>query len=303
MSRTLDALRRAEAERVTRAADGAAPRDFQVVTVASNKGGVGKTTLAANLAVYLRALNEDLPILLLGLDDQTTLERMFALDPDAGGDTLAAFPRTGSFASALRLGQYGVHFVPAARDLAELKRALRGVDELERALRRTGWQGLVVIDTKSDHEILTQSALFASDLALVVVKDRASLVEAERTFEILARLGRRGRVVLSLVDLRIKYADGEATDVLSLLLGEIRRRGLPLLETFLSRSPKVEALATNPRGRVLSVLHGARGSVVDGQLAHLAQDVLALLAAPAARAGVRPVTPDPAARALFGRAG
>jgi cellulose biosynthesis protein BcsQ len=41
-----------------------------VLAVVSNKGGVGKTTVATNLAVYLRAMREDLPILLIGLDDQ-----------------------------------------------------------------------------------------------------------------------------------------------------------------------------------------------------------------------------------------
>ena len=46
-------------------------RPFRVLTVTSNKGGVGKTTLATNLAVYFRALREDLPILLLGFDDQS----------------------------------------------------------------------------------------------------------------------------------------------------------------------------------------------------------------------------------------
>ncbi|MEE9606828.1 MAG: P-loop NTPase, partial [Myxococcota bacterium] len=38
-------------------------RPFQVLTVTSNKGGVGKTTVASNLAVYLRALREELPVL------------------------------------------------------------------------------------------------------------------------------------------------------------------------------------------------------------------------------------------------
>ncbi|MBW1686958.1 MAG: P-loop NTPase, partial [Deltaproteobacteria bacterium] len=39
-----------------------------VLAITSNKGGVGKTSLATNLAIYLRALREDLLVALVGLD-------------------------------------------------------------------------------------------------------------------------------------------------------------------------------------------------------------------------------------------
>ncbi|NIP49193.1 MAG: ParA family protein, partial [Gammaproteobacteria bacterium] len=40
-----------------------------VITVASEKGGVGKTTIATNLAVYLKALREDLPVTIASFDN------------------------------------------------------------------------------------------------------------------------------------------------------------------------------------------------------------------------------------------
>jgi hypothetical protein len=127
---------------------------------------------------------------------------------------------------------------------------------------------------------LTRNAIAAADLTLVVVKDQASLLEAERVFELFHEWSRpldRARIVLSLVDLRISFRGSEAEDVLNVLLTEIRQRGLPLFDTFVSRSPKVESLYTNPEGRALSILHGAPGTPVHRQMQRLAEDVLALL--------------------------
>jgi cellulose biosynthesis protein BcsQ len=242
-------------------------RPFRVLTVVSNKGGVGKSTIAGNLAVYLRAFREDLPILVLGFDDQTLLDRMFGLEPGPAQQTVATGLRAGSFRGVARLGQYGVHYVPSCREISEAKDTLDHPFQLQTILHRTGWR-------------LTRNALAASDLTLVVVKDQASLQEAQRVYDQLAAWGvprERARVVLSMVNLRIKYADPGQPDVLALLTSEIRRRGYPLLESFLSASPKIESLYTNPMGTAQPVLKGAPDSLVHRQIGHLAHDVLRLL--------------------------
>src|SRR5512139_1878866 len=109
---------------------------LRVICVASNKGGVGKTTLAANLAVYLRALREDLPILLLGLDDQDLIDRMFGLEgrPQAP-DVLDAL-RARDLRPALRLGQYGVHYLPPSPVISDLAAGLDGPFVLRELLER-----------------------------------------------------------------------------------------------------------------------------------------------------------------------
>jgi cellulose biosynthesis protein BcsQ len=281
LSRILDALRSAESVRSPHTVKWEErARPFRVVTVASNKGGVGKTTLATNLAVYLRALDETTPVLIAGFDDQPGVDRMFALDSSSSALQIAEALRDGSLAPAIQLGQYGVHYVPSSRDICELKRELTTPWHVQNVLLATGWSGLVVLDTKSDFEILTRNAIAAADLTLVVVKDQASLFEAQRVFDLLQEWRRpldRARIVLSLVDLRISFRGSEAEDVLNLLLAEVRQRGFPLFDTFVSRSPKVEALYTNPERRALSIMHGASGTPVHRQMQRLAEDVRAAL--------------------------
>ena len=68
--------------------------------VVNSKGGVGKTTLANNLAVYARTVDSSLPVLVLGLDDSPGPDDMFALD-DCRGMALAPAPG----AAAHRLNQ------------------------------------------------------------------------------------------------------------------------------------------------------------------------------------------------------
>ena len=283
-----------------------AGRPFRVLTVTSNKGGVGKTTVATNLAVYIRALREDMPILIIGLDDQNMIDRMFALEGSVPGPGMATALWTGNFDGAIRLGQYGIHYVPTSSCIGELKRELQDPLHLQRMLVKSGWQGLVIVDTKSDLEILTRNAIAASDQLIVVVQDQASLIEAEKVFAMLGELAlppERARILLSLVDLRVKFRGEDTPDVLAHLLSQIRNRGYPLFETFVSRSPKIESLYTNPEGRALSILHGAGESIVHRQMRHLAHDVLRLLepdqrveatVAPAVRVFLKGLTPEAA---------
>jgi cellulose biosynthesis protein BcsQ len=282
MSRIYDMLQRAEANRRPQQEPEPVPaaRTAHFLSVVNNKGGIGKSTIATNLAVYLRALHEDLPILVLSLDDQSPVDRMFRLDDELPGESLTEALRRGSLERAIRLGQYGIHYVPTCRRVSELKRELADPHDVRRALLRTHWRGLVIVDTKSDLELLTQGAMLASDLVLVPVTDHASLLEAERVFAWLEARDvpqERAKVLLSLIDLRVKYREGEQHDLLGLLLSEIRRRGHPLLQSYISRSPKVESLYSNPEGRAISVLHGAKGSPASEQFQQLAREVFAAL--------------------------
>jgi len=272
-----------------------------IVAVSSNKGGVGKTTLATNLAIYARALREDLPVLIVGLDDQGTIDRMFGLRPPEPGDAnLKHAWAERSLERAAQLGQYGVHFVPSPPDVALLKARASDPSLLARIIERTEWPGLVLLDTKSDLEALTISAYHAADRILVPIADWASLEEAEKIFRLLDRRGvgsERARVVFTLVDRRTR-AGGQGDTLHRRLCDEVERRGWRRHRTALSRSPRVESLNSGS-SKPLSILHHARGTAVYAQLRELTLEVLDELGL-SERLDLRPHVEPDAADELWG---
>lgn len=263
----------------------------RVVAVVSNKGGVGKTTVATNLAIYLRALREDLPVLLLSLDDQLVVDRMFALEPVREEDpNLKHAWAERCLDRAVRLGEYGVHFVPSPPETAGLKSRAENPETLSRILERSKWEGLVVIDTKSDLEALTRNALHAADRVILPVADRSSLDEAAKALALLerSRRGGRARVLLTLADARTRVDPDGGPELRGLLRAEVERRGWPCYATSLSRSPRVEALISGGHAP-LSILHHARGTALHRQMRELAEELLTDLGLGAPAGPLRPM--------------
>jgi hypothetical protein len=246
-----------------------------IVTISSEKGGVGKTTLATNLAIYLKALHEDLPVTLLSFDNHFSVDQMFKIkkQPERG-DVKGLF--TGSNPDDLvKTGEYGVQYIPSSKQLHTLRRELDDPTALARALAKSSLSGIIIIDTRPDLDIFTQSALYAADRVIVPVKDAPSMDNCRHIYEFFDAHGisrRPLRILPCLVDGRIHY-DGPFSDPYQLLKAYAINRGYRCMEGFIAKSPKVESLNTNPEGKIYPILSHGRQTEVHVQMTHIARQV------------------------------
>lgn len=247
------------------------PEQLFVIAVASEKGGVGKTTIATNLAVYLKALAEDLPVTIASFDNHFSVDNMFAIGRQQVSSVAGLFSGRPTAELAM-LGEYGVQFLSSERRLecpdGTTPEALR------RHLARGGLQGILILDTRPILDFFTRSALLAADLVLVPVKDRASLVNASSIRTLVSDDGAGDRLWLvpSLIDGRLKLKG--SIGMRDYLVFSGQERGFQIVDVHISKSPKVEGLASGFSSRIHPVLTHARGTAVHRQLRSLAEFVL-----------------------------
>lgn len=248
-----------------------------ILTVSSEKGGVGKTTLATNLAIYLKAMQENLPVTVMSFDNHFTVDRMFELKGQPVRGTVQELLSGTPGSELLHHGQYGVNYIPSSNSLTDLYQGFKGPMALCRMMAESGISGIVVLDTRPDLNILTQNALYAADRVLIPVKDMPSLENCKHIFALFDQRGidkKSLSLIPCLIDSRIKY-DGMFKDQRTLLRAFAINRGYRCMDIFISKSPKVESLNTNPEGKIYPILTHARGTEVHNQFVELARDVLA----------------------------
>ncbi len=136
-------------------------------------------------------------------------------------------------------------------------------------------QGIVVIDTRPDLDIFTQNALFAADRVIVPVKDTPSLENCRHIFDFFEHYDlpkQTLQVIPCLIDQRIRFS-GPFKTPYQLMRAYAINRGYNCYEGYISKSPKVESLNTNPEGRIYPILTHGDHTEVHGQFTGLAQSV------------------------------
>jgi len=153
---------------------------MRVVAIVSAKGGVGKTTVCANLAVALA--RRDRQVLTIDLDPQNALRHHFGLDPSGLAGLSRATLGESDLLSACQPTQSGVIVLPYGMVNETDRQAFEAV-----LAQEPGWlahhlaelqlddEAIVVLDTPPGPSIYLRQALTAANLVMVVtLADAAS---------------------------------------------------------------------------------------------------------------------------------
>lgn len=147
----------------------------RIITVANQKGGVGKTTTAINLATALAAIGEK--VLIVDLDPQGNAST--GLGIDRKDRTVSSYDvLTGELeleAAAIPTAVPGLSIVPSTLDLLGIEmeiasapdRVLRLRNALRAAAGRSASFGYVLIDCPPSLNLLTLNSMAAADSVLV----------------------------------------------------------------------------------------------------------------------------------------
>lgn len=150
----------------------------QIFSIANQKGGVGKTTTAVNLACGLA--RRGVPVLLVDLDSQANATSALGIEKTVGGSLYEAFFGNASAASKIvPSGTKNLDLIPSEADLAAIESELLQVrkDDYLGALRDvlkpvkdSGKYAAIIIDCPPSLGMLSMNSLVAANYLLITLQ-------------------------------------------------------------------------------------------------------------------------------------
>jgi chromosome partitioning protein len=256
----------------------------EVIAVANQKGGVGKTTTAVNLAACLAAVGRR--VLLIDLDSQANATSGLGLEKKEGASAYLPLLGEGALADKIQPTAFEhLEVIPSEVDLcgadielARMENHLLRVKQCLQPIRESGRHEVVILDCAPSLGVLTLNAFAAAEHLIVPLQCEYYALEGISTIHrILGQLREAGiNPGLHLLGVVMTMFDGR-TNLSRQVVSEVREHfGEAVFETVIPRTTRLAEAPSHGK----PIIHYDKYSAGAAAYEVLTQEVLQRLGRP-----------------------